>query len=119
MLKSSLLIIQYKYCISFDDCRQLFLGNYLTRFKYSRPTNPFSISFNAVSDLPFVEFYMSGSAFDYRPSESGLGKKIGEIKVSSLYPGTSGNEFRFTNQKIVCFYLKIIKVPGALYILPS
>jgi len=49
--------------------------------------------------LPHIEFYMSGSAFDYKANESGLGKKIGEINVGELLPGTRGNSFRYMKQK--------------------
>jgi hypothetical protein len=44
---------------------------------------------------PYIEFYLSGSAFANKVNETGLGKKIGEIDVSKISPGTNANTFRF------------------------
>jgi hypothetical protein len=56
---------------------------------------------------PFIEFYMSGSAFtpggtfgtSNNPELNGLGKRIGYLDIDELYPGTTGTTFRFDDKR--------------------
>jgi len=52
---------------------------------------------------PYIEFYISGSAFSHKKTESSFGHKIGELDVSKIDPNAKGTSFRFENEKLSFF----------------
>ena len=69
----------------------------------------YDLEFNAVcvkssllgsGRVPYIELYISGSAFATNGTESSLGKKIGEFDIQKINPGSSGLTARFDNENI-------------------
>ena len=72
----------------------------------------YDLQFNALSKrssqlgaglAPYIEFYISGSAFSHKKTESSFGEKIGELDVSKIDPNAKGTSFRFENEKLSFF----------------